>query len=253
MCRRNLPHQQILFMKMATHRHSETLALCEVFNSLPESVINRLDTQCIWRRFNAGTEILSHHDDTTDVYFVAAGTVRVVISSVRGRDTVFRNIDAGDYFGEIAAIDGKERSASIVAMTNVTIAKMPTHVFQDLAKQHGSVCYRILERAVQQIRYLSERINEFRTLDVRHRIFVELLRLSRPPAADDGESIISPPPTHQEIADRISTRREAVARELKQLERDGLLYRRRGALVITDYRKLATKIESAREGLAEEK
>lgn len=238
---------------MATHRHSETLGLCEVFDGLPESAINRLDTQCVWRRFNAGTEILSHQDDTTDVYFVAAGTVRVIISSIRGRDTVFRDIDAGDYFGEIAAIDGKERSASIVAMTNVTIAKMPAQVFKDLAKRHGFICYRILERAIQQIRYLSERISEFRTLDVRHRIYVELLRLSRPPAVEGGESIISPPPTHQEIADRVSTRREAVARELKQLERDGLLYRRRGALVITNYRNLAMKIETAREGLGEEK
>jgi CRP-like cAMP-binding protein len=232
---------------MATHRHSETLAHCEVFDDLPESEINRLNTQCVWRRFDAGTEILSHQDDTTDVYFVAAGTVRVIIPSIQGRDTVFRDIDAGDYFGEIAAIDGKERSASIVAMTNATVAKMPAHIFQDLAKRHGTVCYRILERAVQQIRYLSERINEFRTLDVQHRIFVELLRLARPPTGDDGEAIISPPPTHQEIADRISTRREAVARELKQLERDGLLRRRRGALVITDYGALAKKIEAARE------
>jgi CRP/FNR family cyclic AMP-dependent transcriptional regulator len=238
---------------MATHRHSETLARCEVFNDLDEREIDRLNTQCVWRRFDAGTEILSHQDDTTDVYFVAAGTVRVIISSIRGRDTVFRDIDAGDYFGEIAAIDGKERSASIVAMTNATVAKMPARVFQDLAKRHGPVCYRILERAVRQIRYLSERINEFRTLDVRHRIYVELLRLARTPAAGGNKAVISPPPTHQEIADRISTRREAVARELKQLERDGLLGRRRGAFVITDIGTLAQKVEDAREGLEEEK
>lgn len=232
---------------MAIHRHTETLAQCRVFDDLPESEIDRLDTQCVWRRFNAGTEILSHQDDTTDVYFVATGTVRVIISSIRGRDTVFRDIEAGDYFGEIAAIDGRERSASIVALTNATIAKMPASVFQDLAKRHGVVCYRILERAVRQIRYLSERVNEFRTLDVRHRIFVELLRLARPSADDSVEAVISPPPTHQEIADRISTRREAVARELKQLERDGLLRRRRGALVLTDRTELQKRIEAARE------
>jgi len=233
---------------MAVHRHSETLARCDVFSDLEDSEIDRLNTRCVWRRFDAGSEILSHKDDTTDVYFVVAGTVRVIISSIRGRDTVFRDIEAGDYFGEIAAIDGQRRSASVVAMTNATVAKMPAHVFQDLAKVNGPVCYRILERAIRQIRYLSERINEFRTLDVRHRIFVELLRLARLPAAPADEAVISPPPTHQEIADRVSTRREAVARELKGLERDGLLYRRRGALVITDHCALTKMIEAAREG-----
>lgn len=233
---------------MAIHRHSESLARCDVFSDLKEIEVDRLNTQCIWRRFDAGSEILSHHDDTTDVYFVVAGTVRVIISSIRGRDTVFRDIGAGDYFGEIAAIDGKERTASIVAMTNATVAKMPARVFQDLAKRNGLVCYQILERAIRQIRYLSERINEFRTLDVRHRIFVELLRLARVPAAGSDEAIISPPPTHQEIANRVSTRREAVARELKQLERDGLLRRRRGALVITDYGALTKKVEAVRDG-----
>jgi CRP/FNR family cyclic AMP-dependent transcriptional regulator len=236
----------------ATHRHSETLARCAVLGDLPDSEINRLNTQCVWRRFDAGTEILSHQDDTSDVYFVVAGTVRVVIASIQGKDTVFRDIEAGDYFGELSAIDGKGRSASVVARTNTTVAKMPSHVFRDLAMTYPAVCFHILERAVRQIRYLSERINEFRTLDVRHRIYVELLRLARPPAAGSGEAVISPPPTHQEIADRVSTRREAVARELKQLERDGQLSRRRGALVVTDAAALAEMVEKARQGVEED-
>lgn len=236
----------------ATHRHSETLARCPVLAGLGERDIDRLNTQCVWRRYDAGAEILSHQDDTTDVYFVAAGTVRVVIASVQGKDTVFRDIEAGDYFGEMSAVDGKGRSASVVARTNATVAKMPAAVFRELAMRHPAVCYGILERAVRQIRYLTERVNEFRILDVRHRIFVELLRLSRAPAGGDGEAVISPPPTHQEIADRVSTRREAVARELKQLERDGHLRRLRGVLVIPDPSLLAEMVEKARQGLDED-
>ena len=57
------------------HRHLETLARCDAFRGLDGAEIDRLDTQCIWRRFDAGAEILGHQDDTADVYFVAAGTV----------------------------------------------------------------------------------------------------------------------------------------------------------------------------------
>ena len=233
---------------MALHRHLETLARCEAFRGLDGGEIDRLNTRCIWRRFDAGAEILGHQDDSADVYFVAAGTVRVYITSIQGRTTVFRDIEAGGYFGEMAAIDGGARSASVIARTNATIAKMPAAVFRELAMRHAPVCFHFLEQAVRQIRYLSERINELRTLDVRHRIYVELLRLARPAAAGAREAVISPPPVHQEIADRVDTRREAVARELKQLERDGLVARRRGALVVTDPALLAKMIEDARQG-----
>lgn len=230
------------------HRHSETLARIGLFDGLDSAEIGRLDTQCIWRSFDAGTEILSHHDTSTDIYFVSAGTVRVIIASLRGRDTVFRDIDAGEYFGELAAVDGRERSASIVALTNATVAKMPASVFRDLAMRHGAICFRVLEGAVAQIRYLSSRINEFRALDVRHRIYAELIRMARPAAPGSTEAVISPPPLHQEIADRISSRREAVARELKSLERDGLLTRRRGAMVITDVVELNERVEEGFDG-----
>jgi CRP/FNR family transcriptional regulator, cyclic AMP receptor protein len=227
------------------HRHSETLARIGVFKDLDSDEINRLDTQCAWRRVDAGSEILSHLDTSSDVYFVAAGTVRVVISSIRGRETVFRDIHEGEFFGELSAIDAKERSASIVAVTNATIARMPAHIFCDLARSHGPVCYRILKRAVAQIRYLSERINEFRMLDVRHRIYAELIRLSQDRGKKGDEGVISPPPPHQDIADRICSRREAVTRELKNLERDGLLHRRRGALVLTDVDALTKRVRHA--------
>jgi CRP-like cAMP-binding protein len=227
------------------HRHSETLARIGVFRELDRDEINRLNTQCVWRHVNAGSEILSHLDTSSDVYFVVAGTVRVVISSIRGRETIFRDIQGGEFFGELSAIDSKERSASVVAITNATIAKMPSHIFRNIAKRHGSVCYRILERAVAQIRYLTERINEFRMLDVRHRIYAELIRLSQDREKIGNEGVISPPPPHQEIADRICSRREAVTRELKKLEREGLLNRRRGALVLTDVDALTARVEHA--------
>lgn len=94
---------------------------------------------------------------------------------------------------------------------------------------------------------LANRVNEFTTLDARHRIYAELLRLSRSETGRPGQAVVSPPPAHAEIAARVSIRREAVARELKSLERAGLIERRRGALVLTDTRRLRQLIEQASE------
>ena len=225
-------------------RRTETLAKVPLFGSLAADAIAALDTQCSWRRAPAGQWIIDYQDASSDVFFVVSGAVRVVIQSA-GREVLLRQIDAGEFFGELAAIDEAPRSSGIVAMTDVTIARMSAGTFRAALHAHPDVCDQLLALLAGQIRMLTNRVNEFSTLDVRHRIHAELLRLSRTEAADPARAIISPPPVHAEIAARVSTRREAVARELKALERDRLIERRRGALVLTDVDRLRRMINDA--------
>lgn len=178
------------------------------------------------------------------MFFVVSGSVRVMIQSA-GREVLFRQINGGEFFGELAAIDGQPRSSGIVAMTDVMIARMPASVFRTAVHAHSAVCDRLLGILAGQIRSLANRVNEFSTLDVRYRIYAELLRLSRPEPGSESRAIISPPPVHAEIAARVSTRRESVARELKELERSGLIERRRGAIALSDTGRLRDLIEEA--------
>jgi CRP/FNR family cyclic AMP-dependent transcriptional regulator len=232
---------------MVMTRQTETLAKIGLFRSLDAQAIRQLDTQCSWRRAAANQWIIDYQDPSNDVFFVVSGTVRVTIRSVSGREVLLREIDAGEFFGELAAIDNQTRSAGILAMTNVTVARMPTSVFRKTVHTHPDVCDQLLSLLAGQIRILANRINEFTNLDVRHRIYAELLRLSRPEPGNAGGAVISPPPVHAEIAARVSTRREAVARELKALERAGLVERRRGAIVLTDTARLRRLIDEAAE------
>ena len=178
------------------------------------------------------------------MFFVVGGSVRVMIQSA-GREVLLRQINAGEFFGELAAIDGQPRSSGIVATTDVTIARMPASVFRGAVHAHPDVCDRLLGVLASQIRSLANRVNEFSTLDTRYRIYAELLRLSRPEPGGEGGAIISPPPVHTEIAARVSTRRETVSRELKALERSGLIERRRGAIALSDTNRLRRLIEEA--------
>src|SRR5262245_51934571 len=232
-------------------RPIETLARIGLFQSLDATAIQHLDTQCSWRRAPRNAWIIDYQDTSNDVFFVVSGTVRVKIQSVSGREILLREINAGEFFGELAAIDNQPRSSGIVAVTDVTVARMPAAVFRAAVHQHADVCDQLLALLARQVRILANRINEFTTLDVRHRIYAELLRLSRPEAgAEPGRAdraVVSPPPVHAEIAARVSTRREAVAREFKALERRGLIERRRGAIVLTDTNRLQQLIDEATE------
>lgn len=225
-------------------RHTETLAKIPLFRSLTADIVAKLDTQCSWRRAPGGQWLLDYQDASSDVFFVVSGTVHVVIQSA-GREVLFRQINAGEFFGELAAIDNAARSSGIVATTDVVVARMPAAVFRALVHAHPDICDQLLTLLASQIRMLTNRVNEFSTLDVRHRIRAELLRLSRPEPGNPARAIISPPPMHAEIAARVSTRREAVARELKALERDRMIERRRGALVLTDVDRLRRMINEA--------
>jgi CRP/FNR family cyclic AMP-dependent transcriptional regulator len=228
-------------------RKTETLAKIGLFRSLDEAKIGLLDTRCSWRRATRNQWIMDYQDTTNDVFFIVSGTVRVKLQSVAGREVLLREINAGEFFGELAAIDNQPRSSGIVAVTDVIAARMPASVFRETVHAHPDVCDQLLALLAGQVRILANRVNEFTTLEARHRIYAELLRLSRPEAENPKHAVVSPPPVHAEIAARVSSRREAVARELKALERAGLLERRRGALVLTDTGRLRQLIEQASE------
>jgi CRP/FNR family cyclic AMP-dependent transcriptional regulator len=226
-------------------RRVETLAKIELFRSLNPAGIQRLDTQCSWRRASSKDWIIDYEDQSNDVFFVVSGKVRVKLQAPSGREVILREIKEGEFFGELAAIDKLPRSSGVIALTDVTIARMPALVFRDAVHAHADVCDQLLALLARQIRTLANRVNEFTNLDAKHRIYAEILRLSRPVNGSPKQAVVSPPPAHAEIAARVSIRREAVARELKSLERSGLLERRRGALIIIDVTKLRKAIEDA--------
>lgn len=212
----------------------ETLERIELLRSLDAKARAAFERRCIWRHARAKEWLLEQNDIGTDIYFLTSGVVRVLITPSPDREIILGDINAGGYFGEMAAIDGQPRSAGILAITDATIACMPAPVFREIIHQHPDVSEQLLRQLVARIRALDQRVNEFSSMNVKHRIYSELLRLSRPDPADTHRALVSPPPVHADIAARVSTRREMVARELKALERAGLLTKRRGAFVITD-------------------
>ncbi len=218
-------------------RIPESLARLPLFAGLDRAHVDALNAQCLWRRVEAGNWLLDYGEGGTDVFFVLQGHLRVMILSA-GREVILRDLVDGDLFGELAAIDGQPRSAGILAVTDAVIGRMAAAKFLDAIHRHPTICDLVLRRLATEIRKLANQVNEFSTLSVRRRLHAELLRLAKPKARDDGPWVISPPPTHAELASRIATHREAVTRELKLLERAGLLERRRGALGLLDPERL---------------
>jgi len=216
-----------------------------IFAALPSDAVERIQRRCAWRRYAPGEPIVDYLDGSDDVFFIALGEVRVTIYSTVGKAVNFREVTAGEVFGEFPAIDGGARSASVEARTSCLIASMPGTSFLELLQSEPGLAQALLPRLVKMIRALTTRVYEFSTLAVNNRIQAELLRLASLGPKQGKLARIVPAPTHVEIASRISTHREAVTRELNRLSRIGIIERRGGTLLVKDVDRLTEMVHDA--------
>jgi CRP/FNR family cyclic AMP-dependent transcriptional regulator len=199
---------------------------------LSDADLAALSSKWIVRNYRAHEMIIGHGDGGRDVFFVLEGRARVTVFSGSGREVAYRDIGPGDIFGELAGIDGRARSASIVAIETTRAARLPQAVFRDCASNNPVFAWALLEHLSNMVRRLTDRVYEFSTLVVRERLICELLR--RAEGNGDGNASLTPAPTHFELAASISTHREAVSREMSALAKSGLVEKRGNSLALLD-------------------
>ena len=223
--------------------HSDLLRNIVFFRDLDDSEFAAVSAACRSIRFSARELIIGYKDESFDVLFLLSGLARVSIYAATGRQVSFRDIHPGAIFGELAAIDGHARSASVECVEPCIAAIMPQKAFVQALADHPVFMMAVMRHLTQQVRNLTARVFEFSTLAVRNRVQAELLRLAGTPPFGTNEMRLSPAPTHAEIASRISTHREAVTRELRWLEKEGVIVKRGRTLRITDLAKLRRLLE----------
>ncbi|HWT30876.1 MAG TPA: Crp/Fnr family transcriptional regulator [Propylenella sp.] len=186
------------------------------------------------RQYQRDEMIIAHDESGRDVFFVLEGRARVTVFSERGRAVAFRDMEPGDIFGELAAIDGRARSASVVALEPMRAARLSDTAFRQIVNARPTFTWALLEHLSAQVRRLTDRVYEFSTLVVRKRLVRELLRLAGAAEQREGPALIAPVPTHYELATRISTHREAVSREMSALAKRKLITKSGSNLLLRD-------------------
>jgi CRP-like cAMP-binding protein len=210
-----------------------------LFAGLGPEAIDVIARQCRWRRFDAGAQVFDAGNDTLDVYFVISGMVRILTNGPDNREVALADIGEGQYFGELAAIDGMKRSAQVVATMDTVLASMDGPTFLALLRRHPELALRVLDRLTRIIRNLDTRVTELSTQGESQRIYEQLLRLARPDPTTPQSWIIDDLPNHKEIAAWSGTSREAVAQAIGELSRNGVVRRRGMGLMVFDWPRLS--------------
>jgi CRP/FNR family transcriptional regulator, cyclic AMP receptor protein len=222
------------------------LADMDLFASIDRNVLCGIEQTCRYRRFAAQEQILDKDSAPSDVYLIVRGRARVVIYSVSGREITFADLAEGDYFGELSAIDGQPQSANVMAVEECVILALPRRLFLTILADYPQAALRVMQRLAGIIRSANERIMDLSTLGAHNRVQAELLRQARIHKTICNTAVIEPIPMHSDIASRVSTTRETVARVLNDLARKGIVQRTRTALLIRNMNLLNTMVEEVR-------
>ena len=141
----------------------------ELLRSMSEAELRALEQRCRWRRFGAGEQIVDRQSEDRSVFFVVEGRVRVVDYSPGGREVIYAVLGPGAHFGELAAIDGRGRSASVLAIEACVLAAITPADLDSLLRRFPELALTLIRHLVEIIRTSDERITELSTLGAMQR------------------------------------------------------------------------------------
>ncbi len=224
----------------------DRLKAVRLLSELSDAEVAVVERNCRWKSYGAGEQVIDQHSNSQDIFFVVQGRVRVVNYSLSGREVTFDDLDPGSHFGELAAIDGLPRSASVMALSEARIAALSAEHFHDIILQHPAIALKLMKHLASLLRTATSRIMELSTLGANNRIHADLLRLARKVSEDGKTAVIRPIPVHSDVASRVSTTRETVARVMGDLTRKGIVERQKEALLVKDLERLENMVEDVR-------
>ena len=225
----------------------ESLSKASLFAKLDERELVELARTVRRSTYNPGEMVVQHMDEDDDVYVILNGSLIASIISPEGREVAFDVMGAGEYFGEIAAIDGGGRSASVAALLAAEVGSISGKRFRELIDSHPKIASALVYDLVARIRRLTERNYENIALRIKHRVQLELLRLANRAGVLHDGGILTPAPTHAQIAAQVGANREAVTREISALAKSGLIKASRQSITFHDAEALVDEAGSMME------
>jgi CRP/FNR family transcriptional regulator, cyclic AMP receptor protein len=196
----------------------QLLAECVLFRGLSADDRRALVTRVRTRTFNAGDTIFLMGDPGDSMMALLKGSVRISAPSPEGKEIVLGIMQPGEFFGEIALLDGKERSADAKAMTPCTLAILDRRDVLAFLEQNREAWFRIVEVLCERLRRTTVQIAEVALLELPIRLAKALLRISAAEAkATSPDSTIKL--SQRELGHIVGATRESVNKCLREWQR----------------------------------
>lgn len=221
-----------------------SLAPIAILSDLPRKELALLSTECEWREMTREEIVLSSSagDVLEGVVFVVAGAVRLARPNGLTGQIDYLDVAAGGQFGEMAVFGIPDPELTVIARQDGLLAILPQARFEGLLTREESVSRALLVQYAHRLRNGRDATPDnvrpaAGELSGEQRVYGELISLAEPRAGEDGEPgglFVARLPRHRELASRLSTTEEVVARAIASLVRDGVAVREYPGLFIRD-------------------
>ena len=213
----------------------EFLATVPIFVSLEPKNLEPLTSKLRRRGYQRG-EVIFHKDDPADrMHIIAEGRVRISITSEDGREKDIALLQQGECFGEMALLDGSERSATATAAEPTQTLALYRDDFMEFLQQHPEVIATTTSLLTSRIRSTNQMLGDMAFLDVPTRMAKQLLELAETYADDSKEGEpVEVPIGQDELARLVGASRETISRALNSYRRLGIVETSHRRITITD-------------------
>lgn len=193
-----------------------------LFSRVSESDLESLATHLIERRFPKNSTVVEEGLPGDYMYVIREGRAKVTKASEDGREKIMNFLDAGAFFGDMALLGNETRSASVKTLEDSVLLALSRRDFMDLLRHSPDLSLAVIEELANRLRETNEQARSLSFQGVEERTRNLFERMAR--EEEGGASrLLTPPLTHQQIADMVGTSRETVTRSIKQLKESGWL------------------------------
>lgn len=193
------------------------------------------------RHFRRGAYLLNEGEISDHVALVLNGRAKVSSVTQDGREVVLAVRGPGDLVGELSALDGGVRSASVSALEPVEAAIIPSERFESFLQSHPRLAILLLQTIIRRQRDSDRKRIEFGAYDTPGRVARRLVELADQYGEEDPRGVrITLSLTQDELAGWTGASREAVSKALRHFRDRGWIETGRRSIVVLDLEALQT-------------
>lgn len=196
---------------------ARALAACALLRGVPSGELERLAACAQLRRYRRGQILFVEGDPGDSLLVLLVGHLKAHCTSVRGEDFLLAQFRPGDTIGELSVVDGGPRTATVTALDEVCVLRIPRAAVAATAEQSAAVMGALLRAVTSALRRTNDVAADLAFLDLPRRVAKFLL------AEATGGAVVRGVLTQSELAAHVGASRQSLNAAIKQFERRGWL------------------------------
>ncbi len=194
---------------------TEILSQIPLFASLNTTHLQEIASKLKSRNYHGGDVVFHQGDPGSVLYIIESGQVKFTTVNQHGEEVLLSILSDHDFFGELSLLDGKDRSATATAITDIRTFNLVKDDFMDIVDRNHEIAKDILVALAGELRRLSFMVEDAFFLDLPARLAKRLIELSQKyGVATEKGVVINIQLSQQDLASAVGASRVAVNKQL---------------------------------------